>query len=555
MHVSQSRGTSPFRRLHLLELPEELLVRILGIIDLSWIVTCSKVCRRFVQVIGETTELRYRLELALAGMVDGPPSAIPKRDRLTALQAYRKAWESGQHPFQIMRVPDHHELLRTTPAGPFAIFWVRERWIMHLYRAPSTFCGITEKSMVLDFEQHVFEGLRLRKSEFGVDFEQGLLWCTPVLEEAYTRFRECRLFCLDDHAAIHPLSAQPSYRFHPPAGHSLRPKTTNMFRVNGDLISLVSRSWVTDKRVITVFNWKTGVVVWNFSGDFAAEPYIISPTRIVVIDEERLTFRLFAIDPDRQAHASPMTVDDCMFVLEPPELRESEGTMYSVEEIAFQPPPSFPDCSPLFARNPALTVLAVVFSVYTDPKPGVPPTSLESHIMLVPMQTLLASYDFTSTNPSVPAAGPSVGGRVVPWGEWGPIGTRIIRIDRLSYMISAIGAQCAIARRHPMHRWLFDIYIIEVFALAHEAASRLDRDPLGKCPEGHIDLCDDGVLDEEGRLASCWREPVRAVHPCMVTHTRIDLRCYGLTVEGGSWHGDIGLSHDGLVYSDCRMTH
>ncbi|KAH9897065.1 hypothetical protein C8Q73DRAFT_440709 [Cubamyces lactineus] len=537
-----------FKRLHLLDLPEELLVRILGVVDFRWIATCSKVCHRFAQLIGETTELRYRLELALAGMIDGPPSAIPKRDRMAALRAYRMAWVTGQHPFQIMRCPEHRMLLRTTSAGPFAIFWERERWIMHLYRAPSTFCGISEKSLVFDFEHHDFGGLRLLKSEFGVDFEQGLLWCTPVVVEEAARIRECRLFHLDDHAVPHPLSSQRSYRFQPPPGMSPRTMTTNIFRIYGDLLLLVGRSQEIDEMIVTVWNWKTGVIVWTFSGGLTTELYFISSTRIVVINEFRLSFHLFAIDPNRRTHAPLTTFDDCLFVLEPPALCASEGALYCVERVVFRPPAVFPDCSPLFGRDPTSTVLAVDFSiVYDDARIGTS-SPWDKYLMLIPIQTLLASYDLLA--PSVPAAGRSTGGRVVPWEEWGSTGTRIVRLDRLSYMTSVIGSQCAIVRRHPMYCWLLDVYVVEVFPLAHEAASRLARDPLGKCPRGHVDVS--GVLDEERELASCWREPVRATHPCMSTHTRIDLHCYGLTAEG-VFYGDIGLSHDGLVYSDCRM--
>ncbi|OBZ73464.1 hypothetical protein A0H81_06795 [Grifola frondosa] len=61
-----------------LELPVELFVEILKLLDSSELLLCSLVCRSFYDVIRRSLELQYRIELAADGMIDGPPDWTQK---------------------------------------------------------------------------------------------------------------------------------------------------------------------------------------------------------------------------------------------------------------------------------------------------------------------------------------------------------------------------------------------------------------------------------------------------------------------------------------------
>lgn len=53
----------------------------------------SQVCRRF-RNCADSPNLQYKMELALAGMQDGPPSDTSPAERLRLLRAHQKAWDS-----------------------------------------------------------------------------------------------------------------------------------------------------------------------------------------------------------------------------------------------------------------------------------------------------------------------------------------------------------------------------------------------------------------------------------------------------------------------------
>lgn len=115
--------------IQLLEQPADIQIRIISELDSSSILACKKVyfCEsswywdnsqghfltfltlQAVPALGvlieNTLELQYKLELSLAGMVDGPPSSIPIRHRLNALRQYRAAWKAHEHPIHTIAIP------------------------------------------------------------------------------------------------------------------------------------------------------------------------------------------------------------------------------------------------------------------------------------------------------------------------------------------------------------------------------------------------------------------------------------------------------------------
>lgn len=50
-------------------------------------------CRLFADIIADSAEMQYKVELAVAGMEDGPPSALSSADRLKLLRTHQATWK------------------------------------------------------------------------------------------------------------------------------------------------------------------------------------------------------------------------------------------------------------------------------------------------------------------------------------------------------------------------------------------------------------------------------------------------------------------------------
>ncbi|EPQ55952.1 hypothetical protein GLOTRDRAFT_138664 [Gloeophyllum trabeum ATCC 11539] len=78
----------------LLSIAVELAILILEKLDLHTLVSCKRVCHRIKNIIDESVVLQYKIELAVAGMEDGPTSAISVSERLQRLKNYTEAWKT-----------------------------------------------------------------------------------------------------------------------------------------------------------------------------------------------------------------------------------------------------------------------------------------------------------------------------------------------------------------------------------------------------------------------------------------------------------------------------
>ncbi|KAH9943580.1 hypothetical protein B0H21DRAFT_487066 [Amylocystis lapponica] len=76
----------------LLGLPVETVISILKWLDCRQILLCSSVCKTLREIVKESVELQYQIELAADGMVDGPPGLMTTADRLELLLDRRRRW-------------------------------------------------------------------------------------------------------------------------------------------------------------------------------------------------------------------------------------------------------------------------------------------------------------------------------------------------------------------------------------------------------------------------------------------------------------------------------
>ena len=102
-------------------------------------------CSRLATFIKEIPELQYKIELAISGMVNGPPDGPPLLDRLQSLRQYREAWEAGDLPIKVISPPRGSEWRGT--AGVVVYFSSASTLVIH--RPASTFSGVTEKTWTI----------------------------------------------------------------------------------------------------------------------------------------------------------------------------------------------------------------------------------------------------------------------------------------------------------------------------------------------------------------------------------------------------------------------
>ncbi|KAM5533355.1 hypothetical protein V8D89_012975 [Ganoderma adspersum] len=90
----------------LLQLPQDVQLSILLAFNIRELIICKQVgpplmCRSLAQLIDDDISIRYKVELARAGRIDGAPSvAITVVDRVNSLHAHRTRFRAHNHPLK-----------------------------------------------------------------------------------------------------------------------------------------------------------------------------------------------------------------------------------------------------------------------------------------------------------------------------------------------------------------------------------------------------------------------------------------------------------------------
>ncbi|KXN83876.1 hypothetical protein AN958_00956 [Leucoagaricus sp. SymC.cos] len=161
----------------LLELPAELIDRILCNLDLRSLLTCKQVCKNLKQRIENGKGIQYIMELEINGLEMNPNNKWSATDCFDCLQKYRSAWQDleglGEKP---MVVPMRNGGLWELYGGVLA---QKDReGIFHFSRLPSGIRHIEEETWQVKPD---IQGIR----DFGMDPSQDLLvWITAPSNSA-----------------------------------------------------------------------------------------------------------------------------------------------------------------------------------------------------------------------------------------------------------------------------------------------------------------------------------------------------------------------------------
>ncbi|KAI6023874.1 hypothetical protein BKA83DRAFT_4265356 [Pisolithus microcarpus] len=281
----------------LFKLSTELLLLILDELDPVSLFQFCRASQVILSLVDGTTSLRYRYELALCGLREGPHNQYSSNNRLDTLLSYKRGWStltwsaedrltfapptimgvSGNYLYQVAQVPLPNEFL----------------WCLRIYelrcfrRTPQR--GLQSHRYFIAFE--------IRKVV--IDSSQNLMvWAqihfppqhnSPVL--GVLHLRDLR----GDHE--HREAAQPRLQYRTewwgitPPGERV---SIQQVQVCGSLVALSIRLELEDGEGITelaLFNWRTGSALRTFTGDTLTFD-LVSDTRVAVVcqpddDEER----------------------------------------------------------------------------------------------------------------------------------------------------------------------------------------------------------------------------------------------------------------------------
>ncbi|KAI0373443.1 hypothetical protein BV20DRAFT_977586 [Pilatotrama ljubarskyi] len=495
---------------HLLDLTEDILIRIISALDGHSILDCREGSSQLAHLVDDTVALQYILELALTGMIDGPPSSATVRDRLDALRAYRMSWDKGEHPVSEVYIGSSRLLFSGNATH---VAWsdnkTRE---LKVYRPAGVFRGIQERREVYEEWKRLCTS-RIGQLDFLISSGQDMVmhfWTWgPAQTHPGREYAECTFASLAENFGPHPLAARPTFNTYVPLP-LVPPGTLLRMQYLGDLVAwAASGAGLVD---MLVMNWKTGTLLWHFR--------LLTTNHVAVMRETDFTISLYRIDPHASSDCSLLTANSCHCVLQLPP-RTGRVRRQHVDSTIGHPPEYSSDTRPLFLNDPSLTVFVVHIALtYTGPR-GM--ATEERSLLFIPIDTVIRLCTGT--------AEVSNEGRIVPWAEWGPRGTRMMRVSHGTSFPTPLGAQVAVSSMDEERRaQLVTIYEIYPLANTDWQSSIVDRTA-------------DRTKSDWLKEAQCWKDPVETTYSLRTTTRLVP---YGpqenMMVSRSVW-----LSHDGLV--------
>ncbi|KAM6499991.1 hypothetical protein JOM56_005499 [Amanita muscaria] len=236
------------------QVPQELVERILLLLDTNSMLTCRLINREFNDIIQSSTLLQYLLACTIAGVIDNPSSPLSYGERLEALLKREEAWRTLKPVFETLIKVNHQ---------PYSIHGLTEgtyflddynRKDLHYCRLPSSphdnpqwirIQGHAEEGIVVNFAPAVYEHdliIKIISSDIG--------------NQANTQQYSLDLLLLKySTGEYHPFARHS--RIHVQRSPDARPRV--MSRIVGNNFALIVHSrddCFADKLII--FDWKTG---------------------------------------------------------------------------------------------------------------------------------------------------------------------------------------------------------------------------------------------------------------------------------------------------------
>ncbi|KAG2350184.1 hypothetical protein BDR05DRAFT_954285 [Suillus weaverae] len=394
--------------LTLTSLPVELILKIFSLLDWRTILVCREVCR-FFRSIAEGDRAQYEIELAVSGMVDGPPSPFTTLDRLALLKERNAAWESLKW-VESQDIPMMQGHIWELYGGVFAQSSMPN--VLHFRQLPSKYRKVEEKTWRVALDIHV--------RDFTMDPAQDLLvlieqpTSLPNANAISTRSIRIHLRSLTT-GGTHRLAPQPAILVHDLDAQNVQAAYT--LQVCDNLLGILFIQPEDADPELTIWDWTTGkVILTRFSSEIATFAFLSSRFLLVgsVFDSEAIHIqaRLYVFDMTQPSSEKSGLGTDyfCAFLWPEFDFWTSPMTI----SIRSDPSPAWqhnPEARLPFSTAPGERLFIITVSLVNNGR-------IASYNMFVSADTLLSHIE------TLPMEVPC---REIKWDEWGSTGTRLMR--------------------------------------------------------------------------------------------------------------------------------
>ncbi|KAI0664563.1 hypothetical protein C8Q70DRAFT_949057 [Cubamyces menziesii] len=371
-------------------LPNELILLFLYLLDAQDLVSHRQVCHRWRELIDTDTALRYTVELWANDMIDGLPSGIGVEKRLRGLRDYRMRWENRHFLYDSSVEFDRRDatwFIETPSTDGSVVYRVHGDNFLGLVivSPPSALRHVDRRVWTVplsDIPGTIIPGIV-------TDLEQELVMVTahpPGSQDITIHFLSLKGAGESHPEAVSPVTPQAPPELQMPYSLSIRYP-----QICGQHAAWFFSGMSVDHHScqIEVWDWKAGELIWTHAFENHVVFSFLDPFHIVVVGK--------ASNPPRSL---------CVYRIITCNARPTPGTSIRLRNVPFD-------------HDPASALVTIRFCVFHD---GVNTLFM----LLVPARTLYREIEAASSCPT------KINPSTVPWGEWGSRGSLLLPLTDYS---------------------------------------------------------------------------------------------------------------------------
>ncbi|RDX40663.1 hypothetical protein OH76DRAFT_1412838 [Lentinus brumalis] len=428
-----------------LKLAIELQVKVLQKLGLGDLTRCTRVCKQLRSLVTAATALQYKMELERAGMVDGP-AEVPLPVKLEKIRARNAAWDTAFPLHVVVQPPPRSGFVPSLPGGVFfRLGTIGDAWTLHRPAWPEvdTSGGLEDRSISLTSHEISTTGMSSsdQSSPCAVNPEEDLVVFVKG-RSVPDGIPQCVIISIAQNKIDTSWTSQLVFS-------DLETPVMDFVQSVGDLLSWsrINVFYSAGQGELRVMNWQTGAIVWRSLWTTSGRCLLLDTSHVMVVDHKGLF--IYEFDPHTSASIPPdwATEASCLLHLEFPAFGVPDPDIMFLR--THEPGARyFRSDRPFFREDPDITVLAVYFNCLYG-------HNMEDLILVIPLATIHARL----SQPQIHDQQETVR---VPWSDWGPDGTRLLRLARQPNYITTWGSRVAISLAPPRSGLDRDVFIVDV---------------------------------------------------------------------------------------------
>ncbi|PCH42277.1 hypothetical protein WOLCODRAFT_101849, partial [Wolfiporia cocos MD-104 SS10] len=255
----------PLHHPHICSLPTELIIRILRFLNPRDLLRCQQVCRLLNDIISESAELQYIPKLMVAGLEDGPPSAVGPAGRFQMLQDHQQQWDAPECDAAEM-IPMYDPRLWELYGG--VLVQAQGNRALNFMQLPSVLRGIEQKIWTIS-------DVGCLIADFSIDPAQDLL---AIVEDAtHNQGNSIGVHLRTMHDGTPHPAASSVVLTHQPSEAIIR----YSIRVCQDFVG-IRFGGMAGYAELLVWNWKSGARHLCFTGGYSVSFDFLSDRHILL---------------------------------------------------------------------------------------------------------------------------------------------------------------------------------------------------------------------------------------------------------------------------------